>query len=114
MASRIWKAFAFWSGSPQLFLSASGMTMFGSLMIYSAGVLNIPSAVSQSAWIRQIAWWLLALLAFSFIRRMRVRWLEWFAYPLYGLSFFLLIVTLFFGTGSGTASGVNSFNSIKE
>ncbi|HIF38226.1 MAG TPA: hypothetical protein EYQ69_03165, partial [Gemmatimonadetes bacterium] len=109
MASRIWKAFAFWSGSPQLFLSAAGMTMFGILMIYSAGVLNIPSAVSQSAWIRQIAWWLLALLAFSFIQRMRVRWLEWFAYPLYGLSFLLLIVTLFFGTGSGTASGVNSF-----
>ena len=109
MISKIWKVFALWSGSPQLVLGVSAMTTFGILMIYSAGVLNIPSAVSQGAWIRQIAWWLLALLAFSFIQRMRIRWLEWFAYPLYGFSFSLLIVTLFFGTGSGTAAGVNSF-----
>ena len=78
-------------------------------MIYSAGVLNIPSVVSQGAWFRQIIWWVLALTAFSLLQKMRVRWLEWFAYPLYGFSCFLLLATLFFGSGSGTAAGVNSF-----
>lgn len=109
MVSRIRKVFASWSGDPQLVLGVAFMTIFGISMIYSAGGLNIPNVVSQNAWIRQILWWAIALLAFSFIQRMNVRWLEWFAYPLYGLSCLLLILTLFFGTGSGTAAGISSF-----
>ena len=109
MVSRIRKVFASWSGDPQLVLGVAFMTIFGISMIYSAGGLNIPNDVSQNAWIRQILWWVIALLAFSFIQRMNVRWLEWFAYPLYGLSCLLLILTLFFGTGSGTAAGISSF-----
>tara|TARA_B100000029_G_scaffold125725_2_gene119292 strand:+ start:6339 stop:7424 length:1086 start_codon:yes stop_codon:yes gene_type:complete len=54
-------------------------------------------------------WWCLALFAFTFLQKMRVRWLEWFAYPLYGFSCLLLLVTLFYGSGSGTAAGVSSF-----
>tara|TARA_A100001037_G_scaffold294203_1_gene311704 strand:- start:939 stop:2024 length:1086 start_codon:yes stop_codon:yes gene_type:complete len=54
-------------------------------------------------------WWCLALCAFTFLQKMRVRWLEWFAYPLYGFSCLLLLVTLFYGSGSGTAAGVSSF-----
>jgi len=109
MTLKLWKAFCTWSGEPRLFLAVSLMTIFGILMIYSAGVLNIPSVVSQGAWFRQIIWWVLALTAFSLLQKMRVRWLEWFAYPLYGFSCFLLLATLFFGSGSGTAAGVNSF-----
>ena len=109
MVSRIWRAFALWSGAPQLITAVSLVTIFGILMVYSAGVLNIPSVISQAAWIRQLAWWFLALTAFTLLQKMRVRWLEWFAYPLYGGSLLLLILTLFFGSGSGTAAGVNSF-----
>ncbi|MCH2452857.1 MAG: rod shape-determining protein RodA [Gemmatimonadetes bacterium] len=109
MISRIWKAFTSWAVVPQLVIAVSLTTLFGILMIYSAGMLNIPSVISQDAWIRQLMWWCLALFAFTFLQKMRVRWLEWFAYPLYGFSCLLLLVTLFYGSGSGTAAGVSSF-----
>ena len=109
MISRIWKAFTSWAVVPQLVIAVSLTTLFGILMIYSAGMLNIPSVISQDAWIRQLMWWCLALFAFTFPQKMRVRWLEWFAYPLYGFSCLLLLVTLFYGSGSGTAAGVSSF-----
>ena len=109
MISRIWKAFTSWAVVPQLVIAVSLTTLFGILMIYSAGMLSIPSVISQDAWIRQLMWRCLALFAFTFLQKMRVRWLEWFAYPLYGFSCLLLLVTLFYGSGSGTAAGVSSF-----
>ena len=41
-----------WVGDPALFLAVLLMTSFGVAMIYSAGVLNIPSPVTEGAWIR--------------------------------------------------------------
>lgn len=109
MISKMWKGFTSWAVVPELVISVSLTTIFGILMIYSAGMLNVPSVVSQDAWIRQVIWWCLALFAFTLLQKMRVRWLEWFAYPLYGFSCVLLLVTLFYGSGSGTAAGVSSF-----
>ncbi len=101
--------FKHWVGDPALFLSVLLMTAFGVAMIYSAGVLNIPSPVTEDAWIRQIQWAAIALAAFVVIRQIGSRWIEWIATPAYVVSIVLLVMTLFVGTGSGTAAGVKSF-----
>jgi rod shape determining protein RodA len=98
-----------WVGDPALFLAVFLMTAFGVAMIYSAGVLNIPSPITEGAWIRQIQWAGIALVAFTVIRQIGPRWFEWIAVPGYVVSVVLLVVTLIWGTGSGTAAGVNSF-----
>jgi len=85
------------------------MTGFGIAMIYSAGVLNIPSPVTEGAWLRQTRWFAIALVAFTAVRQFRSRWFEWISVPAYALSLVLLAVTLVVGTGSGTAAGVKSF-----
>ncbi len=101
-----------WVGDPALFLAVLLMTSFGVAMIYSAGVLNIPSPVTENAWIRQIQWAGIALVAFTVIRQIGARWIEWIAVPGYFGSVLLLVATLIWGTGSGTAAGVNSFLAI--
>ena len=98
-----------WLGDPALFLAVLIMTAFGVAMIYSAGVLNIPSPVTEGAWIRQAQWAVMALVAFMIIRLIGPRWIEWVAVPAYVVSVLLLVMTLIVGTGSGTASGVTSF-----
>ena len=103
------RAFARWAGDPGLVLAVMLMTGFGIGMIYSAGVLNIPSPITEGAWIRQTRWFVIALVAFTALRQLRSRWFEWIAVPAYGLSLVLLAVTLVVGTGSGTATGVKSF-----
>jgi rod shape determining protein RodA len=85
------------------------LTGFGIAMIYSAGVLNIPSPVTEGAWLRQTRWFLIALVAFTAVRQVRSRWFEWISAPAYALSLVLLAVTLVVGMGSGTAAGVKSF-----
>jgi len=101
--------FKHWVGDPALFLSVLLMTAFGVAMIYSAGVLNTPSPITEDAWIRQIQWAAIALAAFVVIRQIGPRWIEWVATPAYVVSIVLLVITLFWGTGSGTAAGVKSF-----
>ena len=98
-----------WVGDPVLFLAALVMTSFGIAMIYSAGVLNIPSPITEGAWIHQVQWAAISLVAFVVIRQIGPRWIEWVAVPAYVLCVILLLATLFVGTGSGTAAGVRSF-----
>jgi rod shape determining protein RodA len=85
------------------------MTAFGVAMIYSAGVLNIPSPITEGAWIRQAQWVAIALVSFTVIRQIGPGWFEWVAVPAYVVSVLLLVATLIWGTGSGTAAGVRSF-----
>jgi rod shape determining protein RodA len=101
--------FTRWVGDRALFLAVLLMTAFGVAMIYSAGVLNIPSPVTEGAWIRQAQWVVIALVAFTAIRQIGPRWIEWIAVPAYVVSVLLLVTTLIIGTGSGTAAGVSSF-----
>jgi rod shape determining protein RodA len=98
-----------WVGDPALFLAVLLMTAFGVGMIYSAGVLNIPSPITEGAWIRQAQWAAIALVSFTIIRQIGSRWFEWVAVPAYVVSLLLLVATLIWGTGSGTAAGVRSF-----
>ncbi len=85
------------------------LSIFGIGMIYSAGVLNAPSAVVDGIWKRQLAWFVLALLAFTVVSRIPLRWIEWSALPAYVFGLLLLAATLVVGTGAGTAAGVKSF-----
>ena len=101
--------FKHWVGDPALFLAALVMTSFGIAMIYSAGVLNVPSPITEGAWILQIRWAAISLVAFVVIRQIGPRWIEWVAMPAYVVSIALLVITYFWGTGFGTAAGVNSF-----
>ena len=101
--------FTRWVGDRALFLAVLLMTAFGVAMIYSAGVLNIPSPVTEGAWIRQAQWMVIALVAFTVIRQIGPRWIEWIAVHAYVVSVLLLVTTLIIGTGSGTAAGVSSF-----
>ena len=98
-----------WVGDPALFLAALVMTSFGIAMIYSAGVLNIPSPITEGVWILQVQWAAISLVAFVVICQIGPRWIEWVAVPAYVLCVILLLATLFVGAGSGTAAGVRSF-----
>lgn len=102
-------AFRRWAGDPPLVVALALISVFGIAMIYSAGVLNVPSAVTQGAWMRQAVWFVLALVVFTFVRRIPPRWLEWFAVPAYVMGVLLLAATLVIGTGAGTAAGTRSF-----
>ena len=98
-----------WSLDPKLVVAIAGLTLFGIAMIYSAGAVYVPNPVTEGAWLRQTAWFALALAAFTILARVPLRWIEWVAVPSYVISVILLGVTLIIGTGSGTAAGVKSF-----
>jgi len=85
------------------------LSLFGVAMIFSAGVLNIPSPVTEGAWLRQLIWLGIALLTFSVVTRVKAGWIEWIAIPAYLLSVLLLALTLVIGTGSGTAAGMEGW-----
>ncbi len=98
-----------WAVDRRLTAGVLALSLFGVAMIYSAGVVNVPSPVTQGAWIRQLVWLGVALVAFTFVSRVPGRWLEWAAVPSYVFALVLLAATLVVGTGRGTAQGVNSW-----
>jgi cell division protein FtsW (lipid II flippase) len=81
-------------------------------MIYSAGVLNVPSPVTEGLWMRHVVLMLLAIGVFLAVTRIPTRWFEWASLPAYIFWVAVLGVTLAVGTGAGTASGVKAFLSI--
>jgi rod shape determining protein RodA len=95
-------------GDPVLFGLVVGLALFGIAMIYSAGVLEVPSFVT-GLWRQQLAWFLLAMLAIPVALRIPVNWLEWAAQPFYGLALVLLLLTLLLGTGAGTAESMSGW-----
>ncbi len=103
------RLFERWAVDPALVLAVLVLSLFGIAVIYSAGVVYVPNAVTQHAWLRQGVWFLIALAAFTVLARVPLRWIEWVAIPSYVLSVVLLGVTLVIGTGAGTAEGVKSF-----
>lgn len=95
-----------------LALIALLLTAFGIAVVYSAGQTDYPNAAVQAAWLRQLTWLGLGLAAFLIVSRLSVRFLEWAALPAYLVAIGLLIVTLVFGTGAGTAEGMKGWISI--
>ena len=98
-----------WAVDFKLIFSVVGLSIFGIAMIYSAGAVHIPNPVTDNAWLRQSLWFGLALLAFTVLVRVPLRWIEWIAVPAYVISIVLLGITLIIGTGAGTAVGVRSW-----
>ncbi|MEX0911970.1 MAG: rod shape-determining protein RodA [Gemmatimonadota bacterium] len=96
-------------GDPVLFGLALALTSFGIAMIYSAGVLDVPSTIVAGLWRQQLLWFVLAMLATPLVLRVPAVWLEWAAQPIYVLCVVLLVLTLFIGTGAGTAESVSGW-----
>lgn len=90
-------------GDPKFVGAAIALAVFGIAMIYSAGLTDIPSAVSN-AWKRQSIWLGLSLVAFFAASRVPLRWLEWATPWIYGLALALLLAVLVVGSGPGTRS----------
>jgi len=97
-----------WSVDPPLTGAALVLTLFGVAMIYSAGVVNDPGFL-ETVWLRQTAWFGIALVAFSVLTRIPLRWWEWAAVPAYVGGVVLLGATLVIGSGAGTAAGIESW-----
>jgi rod shape determining protein RodA len=101
--------FQTWARDRELVATALLLSIFGVAMIFSAGVLNIPSPVTEGAWLRQLIWLGIALVTFSVVTRVKAGWIEWISIPAYLLSVLLLALTLVIGTGSGTAAGMEGW-----
>ena len=72
-------------------------------MIWSAGQVDLPSAVT-GAWGRQLAWLGISIGAFAVVTRVPMRWLEWATPWIYALSILLLLAVLVVGGGPNTRS----------
>ena len=95
-----------------LILVALALTVFGVMMVYSAGQTDVPSVAARGAWIRQLIWLAVGIVGAAIVFRVNFRILEWAAPGLYILGIVLLLVTLFVGTGAGTAAGTKSWLSV--
>ena len=96
-----------WLVSVALLLSAYGIAM-----VYSAGQTDVPVLYVNGAWKRQLVWFALALPAAYAVSRAPLRMVEWLAWPAYVFGVVLLVVTLLFGSGAGTAASVKGWLTI--
>ncbi len=85
-------------GDPPLLVLMLLTTALGIAMIYSAGQVEVRS-IATGIWVRQLVWLGIALVAFAVATRVPLRWLEWFAPWMYGISIGLLLLVLAVGTG---------------
>lgn len=106
------KARPAWSREPRFAAALLALSLWGLAMIYSAGVLNVPSPVTEGLWVRHAVLLVAALLGFAAAARVPARWFEWISLPAFIIWTAVLGVTLVVGTGVGTAAGVKSFISI--
>jgi rod shape determining protein RodA len=97
-----------------LVLCAFALTIFGILMVYSAGVTDRPVRGVANAWRMQSIWFVISLVTAFGLSRASVRLIEWMTVPLYGLAVFLLIIVLIpgLGSGGGTAESVHGWLTI--
>jgi rod shape determining protein RodA len=101
---RRWQTIRF--GDPILLSLVLGLSIFGVAMVYSAGVLDVPSTLVAGLWRMQLLWFALSLLLIPIVLRVPSRFLESAAVPFYVLSIVMLALTLVIGVGVGTAEGV--------
>ena len=87
---------------------ALALSVFGIAMVYSAGQTDVPT-VATRAWVSQIKWLIVALIAAFMVSRASVRLIEWLTWPAFLFTIALLVITLLFGTGAGTAASVKGW-----
>jgi len=88
------------------------LSAYGIAVVYSAGQTDFPVPYIVGAWKRQLGWFVLSLAAGYVLFRASVRLVEWMTLYLYMLSIFLLVITLIFGSGAGTAASVKGWLTI--
>jgi len=91
-----------------LVLSVGLLAMYGLATLYSAGQTDVPTFVA-TIWQRQVVWLGLGLVIGWITFRTSPRMLEWATPWVYAIAVFLLVLTLIFGTGAGTAAGSKSW-----
>lgn len=91
-----------------LILVSLGLIAYGLLVLYSAGQTDVPTPAA-GIWQRQLVWVGVGGLAAWGAFRVSPRLVEWAAPAVYGVSIFLLLLTLVIGTGAGTAASSKSW-----
>ena len=94
-----------------LAISVAALALFGLATLYSAGQTDIPTFV-ETIWHRQVVWLGLSLIVAVLTFRTSPRMLEWATPFVYGIALFLLVLTLFIGSGAGTAASSKSWLAI--
>jgi rod shape determining protein RodA len=94
-----------------LFVSVTALALYGLATLYSAGQTDVPTFVA-TIWQRQVVWLGLGLVVAGLVFRTSPRMLEWATPFAYAITLFLLLLTLAFGTGAGTAAGSKSWIAI--
>jgi rod shape determining protein RodA len=88
-----------------------GLAAYGLLILYSAGRTDVVTIVA-TIWERQLVWLAIGITCAILIFRVSPRLLEWAAPYVYGVTVFVLLLTLIFGTGAGTAASTRSWITI--
>ena len=86
----------------------TALAIYGLATLYSAGQTEVPTFVA-TIWHRQLVWLALGAVIVFLMFRTSPRMLEWATPFVYAIAVFLLVVTLLFGTGAGTAAGSKSW-----
>ena len=87
------------------------LAAFGLATLYSAGQTDVPSFVT-TIWLKQLVWLGVALVAVILVFRVSPRLLEWATPYVYMVAVVVLLFTLAFGTGGGTAASSKSWITI--
>jgi rod shape determining protein RodA len=91
-----------------LVASVGLLALYGLATLYSAGQTDVRTFV-ETIWQRQLVWLGLGLVIAWITYRTSPRMLEWATPWVYAIALFLLVLTLFIGTGAGTAAGSKSW-----
>ncbi len=84
------------------------LAVYGLATLYSAGQTEVPTFVA-TIWHRQLIWLSLGAVIVFLMFRTSPRMLEWATPFVYAIAVFLLVLTLLFGGGAGTAAGSKSW-----
>lgn len=96
---------------PALTAVTLALTVYGVLVLYSAGQTDVPTSVAH-IWQRQLIWLAISIVAALVVMRVSPRLLEWAAPACYAGGILMLLVTLAIGTGGGTAASSHSWIAI--
>lgn len=88
------------------------LSAYGIAMVYSAGQTDVIVPAVAGAYRRQLVWFVVALAGATAMSRASVRLLEWASWPAYLVALALLLVTLAFGSGAGTAASMKGWLTI--
>ena len=92
-------------------IAVVALACYGLATLYSAGQTDVPTFVAR-IWQRQLVWLGMGFIVAWLTFRTSPRMLEWATPFVYAIALFLLVVTLIFGTGAGTAAGTKSWLSL--